>query len=121
MTRPIVAASTAVIPPMIATVFRAISDASNTGKNRATRNTPAATIVAAWIRELTGVGPSIASGSHVCSGNWPDFPTAPAKRPRAIHMATPGAMMSIFIAACISGMSSGSRPAAVNVPPLENK
>src|SRR5680860_668924 len=26
----------------------------------------------------TGVGPSIASGSHTCSGNWADLPTAPA-------------------------------------------
>jgi hypothetical protein len=41
------------------------------------RNTPAATIVAAWISAETGVGPSIASGSHVCSGTWPDLPIAP--------------------------------------------
>ena len=36
----------------------------NTGKNRPTRYTPAATIVAAWIKAETGVGPAIASGSH---------------------------------------------------------
>ena len=35
------------------------------------------TIVAAWIRALTGVGPSIASGSQVCSGTWADFANAP--------------------------------------------
>ena len=40
---------------------------------------PAATIVAAWIRAETGVGPSIASGSHACSGSWADLPTAPQK------------------------------------------
>ena len=28
-------------------------------------------MVAAWISVDTGVGPAIASGSHVCSGNWP--------------------------------------------------
>ncbi len=41
-------------------------------------------MVAAWIRALTGVGPSIASGSQTWSGNWALLPTAPAKRSRAI-------------------------------------
>src|ERR1043166_7629691 len=49
------------------------------GYVRATRKTPAATIVAAWISALTGVGPSIASGNHTGKGPWPDFPTAPQK------------------------------------------
>ena len=35
---------------------------------RAIRYTPAVTMVAAWIKALTGVGPSIASGSQVWSG-----------------------------------------------------
>ena len=34
------------------------------GCNLATRNIPAATIVAAWISAEIGVGPSIASGNH---------------------------------------------------------
>ena len=34
-------------------------------------------MVAAWIKALTGVGPSIASGSQTCSGNCADLPTAP--------------------------------------------
>ncbi len=37
------------------------------------------TIVAAWIRADTGVGPSIASGSQTWSGNWALLPIAPAK------------------------------------------
>ncbi len=37
------------------------------------------TIVAAWISEETGVGPSMASGSHVCSGTWADFANAPMR------------------------------------------
>src|SRR3954447_21963484 len=43
-------------------------------------------MVAAWIRADTGVGPSIASGSQVCSGNWPDLPHAPSRssRPSAV-------------------------------------
>ena len=36
-------------------------------------------MVAAWISAETGVGPSIASGSHVCSGIWADFANAPTR------------------------------------------
>jgi hypothetical protein len=57
--------------------FSTDPEASNTGYMRATRNTPAATMVAAWIRADTGVGPAMASGSQVWSGNWPDLPMAP--------------------------------------------
>ncbi len=35
------------------------------------------------MRALTGVGPSIASGSHVCSGTCADFAAAPPSRPSA--------------------------------------
>src|SRR5690242_4014494 len=42
-------------------------------------------MVAAWMRAETGVGPSIASGSQACSGNWPDLPHAPSNNSR--HMA----------------------------------
>src|SRR3546814_17956246 len=45
-------------------------------------NTPAVTIVAAWISALTGVGPSIASGSHVCSPSCADLPIAPTNSSR---------------------------------------
>ena len=34
-------------------------------------------MVAAWISALIGVGPAIASGSQVCSGNCADLPTTP--------------------------------------------
>ena len=37
------------------------------------------TIVAAWISAETGVGPSIASGSQVCSGSWADLAKAPTR------------------------------------------
>src|SRR5437773_10745587 len=36
------------------------------------------------MRADTGVGPSIASGSHDCSGNWPDLPDAPSSSRRPI-------------------------------------
>ena len=47
-------------------------------------------MVAAWMRALTGVGPSIASGSHVWSGSWADFATAPPSSPSATRFATVG-------------------------------
>ena len=40
-------------------------------------NTPAVTMVAAWISAETGVGPSMASGNQVCSRNCADLPMAP--------------------------------------------
>ena len=45
-------------------------------------NTPAVTIVAAWIRALTGVGPSIASGSQVWRPSCADLPIAPTNSSR---------------------------------------
>ena len=36
-------------------------------------------MVAAWINADTGVGPAMASGSQVCSGNWADLPITPMK------------------------------------------
>ena len=42
--------------------------------------TPATTIVAAWMSAETGVGPAMASGSHVWRMNWPDFDITAAVR-----------------------------------------
>ena len=52
-------------------------------------NTPAVTIVAAWISAETGVGPSMASGSQVWSGTCADFPIAPMKRSRQTTVIAP--------------------------------
>ena len=49
---------------MIATTVNAIGACSKIMCERATIYTPAVTMVAAWIKAETGVGPSIASGSH---------------------------------------------------------
>ena len=43
-------------------------------------NTPAVTMVAAWISAETGVGPSIASGSQVWRRNCADLPMAPMNK-----------------------------------------
>ena len=50
-------------------------------------NTPAVTMVAAWMRAETGVGPSIASGSQVCSRNCADLPIAPMNSSRQASVA----------------------------------
>ena len=72
--------STGVVPPSTA-------PAVNNGNIRPTMNTPAATIVAAWISALTGVGPSIASGNHTCNGNWALLPIAPKNSNSAMNPA----------------------------------
>ena len=53
-------------------------------------------MVAAWISAETGVGPSMASGSHVWSGSCADFPHAPRKRRRLIAVAVPTARVGAF-------------------------
>lgn len=46
------------------------------GEVRISRKMPATTIVLEWSRAETGVGPSIAAGSHGWSPIWADFPAA---------------------------------------------
>ena len=70
----------AVVAPMISTIESAVSDSSNSGDMRATMKIPAVTMVAAWINAEIGVGPSMESGNHTCSGTWADLPIAPTKR-----------------------------------------
>src|ERR1700735_4252876 len=76
----------AVVDPMIKTKDKAVSDNSNSGDMRATMKIPAVTMVAAWINAEIGVGPSIESGSHVCSGTWADLPMAPTNRQRQANV-----------------------------------
>src|SRR3954471_2115265 len=80
--RPIVAAKNAVAAPTRVTTADAVGASSNSGDRRQTMNTPAVTIVAAWIRADTGVGPSMASGSQVCRPSWADLPMAPTNSSR---------------------------------------
>src|SRR5438876_12269384 len=63
-TSPMVAAKTAVITPTQSTTSRATVERSKSAWLRATMYTPAVTMVAAWMRAETGVGPSMASGSR---------------------------------------------------------
>ncbi len=70
----------AVMAPITSTNDSAASEYSNSGDMRATMKMPAVTMVAAWIRAEMGVGPSIESGSHTCSGTCADLPIAPMNR-----------------------------------------
>ena len=80
--QPMIAPIIRVNAPTATTTVCAARLAEKIGLDRAMRYTPAVTIVAAWIRAETGVGPSIASGNHACSGNWPDLPHAPSRSSR---------------------------------------
>ena len=73
------AISVSVRQPMVAMNIKASGVINR--KTRATRYTPAATIVAACISALTGVGPAIASGNQTCNGNWALLPIAPQNSP----------------------------------------
>src|ERR1700733_10117235 len=72
--------NSAVVAPITSTNDRAVGEYSNSGDMRATMKIPAVTIVAAWISAEIGVGPSIESGSHTCSGTCADLPIAPTNR-----------------------------------------
>ena len=70
-------------------------------------------MVAAWIRALTGVGPSMASGSQTCRKNCADLPAAPMNsRKPAISSAFqvwPANTQPAFCLAAIKGNSSAKR------------
>ena len=102
------AAKRAVKPPIHAMTIVTLP-ASMIGKARATRYTPAATIVAAWIIALTGVGPSIASGNQTCNGNWALLPTAAMNSSMPIPKAAPPSAVAnspLCPCAMIVGISS---------------
>src|SRR5205823_7224048 len=84
-----VAAYTAVTSPPMSTTVDAIELTWRKTWHRTTRYTPAVTMVAAWISADTGVGPSMASGSHVCSGNCADLPAAPHNNSSAMTVTAP--------------------------------
>src|SRR6187549_13021 len=96
------AIDSAVVAPITVTTDSAVSEYSKSGDIRATMKIPAVTIVAAWISAEIGVGPSIESGSHTCSGTCADLPIAPMKRQMQI---------SVIADHARPGMSSNVLPA----------
>src|SRR5262249_12834698 len=85
----IVAAKRAVSAPTPATTADDSGAIANSALVRATRNTPAVTIVAAWISAEAGVGPAIASGNQVYRGICADLPVQPRNRNSVIAVTTP--------------------------------
>ena len=75
-------------------------------------NTPAVTMVAAWISAETGVGPSMASGSQVCSRNCADLPMAPMNSSRQISVSASACqpkklmVLPVSAGACANTVSS---------------
>src|SRR5439155_26844095 len=80
----IVAANSAVNAPTPATTALDTGAMANSRLQRATRYTPAVTIVAAWMGAETGVGPAIASGNQVYRGICADLPVQPRNRKSVI-------------------------------------
>src|SRR3989442_11090758 len=76
----IVAANSAVSAPTPATTALDTGAIANSRLQRATRYTPAVTMVAAWINAETGVGPAMASGNQVYRGICADLPVQPRNR-----------------------------------------
>jgi hypothetical protein len=73
---------------------------------RATRYTPAVTIVAAWINAETGVGPAMASGNHTCSGICALLPVAPMNNRMPTRLAETAGSTGPMKAALILSISS---------------
>src|SRR4051795_8638369 len=82
LAQPIQAPKSSVTVPTTTTAVLAAEDSAKIAWLRVMRYTPAVTIVAAWIRADTGVGPSMASSSQDCSGTWADLPQAASRSNR---------------------------------------
>src|SRR6266852_8509862 len=105
----IVAANRAVSAPTPATTALDTGAMANSRLQRATRYTPAVTIVAAWMSAETGVGPAIASGNQVYRGICADLPVQPRKRNSVITViAVPPAVRAV--GACAKTVSKSSEP-----------
>ncbi len=71
--------SSVMAPMIVTTVCAAGAEVEDRRPSGRSGRRPAVTMVAAWMSAPTrGSGPSIASGSQVCSGNCPDLPQAPS-------------------------------------------
>ncbi len=89
--QPTIAPKSSVTAPTVTTAVWASGAPSKIAPDRVIRYTPAVTIVAAWMSAETGVGPSIASPSQLCSGTWADLPQAASRSmsPMAVSFPSP--------------------------------
>ena len=117
-TRPIVPASSAVSAPITATICNVCGACANNSALRPIMYTPAVTIVAAWIRADTGVGPSIASGNHTYSGICADLPVAPMKNSSVVADRMPQWTSTGSDATCSAMALKSSVPKVTNAPSM---
>src|SRR5512136_766216 len=68
---------------------------------------------------LTGVGPSIASGSQTCSGNWADLPIVPANSSSPANPATESPTMYDGCSARLANTAGSNSSRNDNVPVRE--
>ena len=105
-TMPRMPRNSAPIEPITITNESAVLESSKSGEKRATMKMPAVTIVAAWISAEIGVGPSIESGSHACSGTCADLPIAPTNRQMQATVSSiqsePGSFSPASWSACLN-------------------
>ncbi len=83
-----VAEKKAVVAPTNVMTDKTVGTYSKIGEHFIIKKTPAVTMVAAWIKAETGVGPSMASGNHVCKPIWADLPMAPINNKEQINVKT---------------------------------
>ena len=119
---PCVASSKAVMAPTHATISKnwsasipAAPRANTMGPRRATKNTPAFTMVAACIRAETAVGPVMASSSHSLSGNCADLPIAPPNSSTNAGTSSPWADISTAQAVSPTNSRKPNVPAYRNI------
>lgn len=115
--QPTIAPNSSVTAPTTVTTSCASGAPLKTAAERTIRYTPAVTIVAAWMRAETGVGPSIASPSQDCSGTWADLPQAASSSIRAMAVSLPS-LASPAMPGSPSAPSSGPKakvPKVVNI------
>src|SRR5215472_443063 len=111
LAHPMMAPNSSVAAPTMVTTSLASAERLKIGAERTMRYTPAVTIVAAWMSAETGVGPSIASSSQDCSGNWADFPHAPSSSSKPMAVITVG----LAVCATLNTPAKLTEPKVVNI------
>src|ERR1700727_658990 len=110
LAQPMYAPNRSVTVPTMMTANHALGARLKIALDRTIRYTPAVTMVAAWMRADTGVGPSIASPNQACSGTWADLAQAPSSSSSPIAVRAP----------CEADGAPAKTPAYERVPKVLN-
>src|SRR4028118_1649180 len=85
---------TAVTAPMNTTVNRVTGDNAKTGSSLISTQAPVITTTE-FRKIVEGIGPSIASSSHRCNGNWAHLAIGPAIKAKPTSAATLGSTVAV--------------------------